>query len=161
MDMLQLEVFDVLVTKLTQLLGCSPTESNEQLLYTIDQRNRDPIEIATVTDTVDEYFDLGTHDNVQISVCLLDQANESLACDVFQTEIQEYNTTILVNMNTKRLFPYGFGDKRFSNIDDSTVGIVSSDGIPFFTATYNRIHVSFHLKLIVIEILATVYKLGL
>ena len=156
-DALQLEIFDVLATKLAQLLGCSPTDANERLLYIIIRQSGDPIEIAEATNTVEEYFDLGTYNDTTITVCLQGTVNGSLTCDALQTEVEVYNTSIVVGPNTKRLFPYGSGDVRFTNIDDSTIGVVSSNGIPFFSGTYNRLHVSSYNNLSVYSLHVYIY----
>lgn len=144
MDTLQLEVFDILTTKLSQLFGCAPTESTETLLYTITPSIGDPIQTADAANTVDDYFNVGSHSIISIKVCVLSRSeNESLSCDEVQPQMQIYNgVTIVVNPNTQRLFPYGPGDVRVSDIDDSTFDVVLSNGIPFLNGTYNTIHVS-------------------
>ena len=136
---LELEIFDVFATKLAQLLACSPTNESDQLLYTITVlETRETIEIAAATDTIDDHFDQGMYE-ASVEVCLL---GSGLSCDE-SSETQTYsNVTIVVGPNTKRLFPYGAGDERVSNIDDVTFDVVSSDGIPLWTSTYNTIHVS-------------------
>ena len=146
MDTLQLEIFDILSTRLAQLLGCAPTEFSDALLYTITMMNRQPIEISEPTSTVDDYFDQGTY-RATVKVCVLMINNSgnssSLSCDDVQTENQTYSdVTIVVGPNTKRLFPYGPGDVKVTDIDDETFSVVSSDGIPFLTDTYNTLHVS-------------------
>lgn len=143
MDTLQLEIFDILSTTLAQLLGCAPTESSDELLYTISLSDRQPIKISEPTSTVDDYFGQGTY-QATVEVCVLsDSGNSSLSCDDVHTENQTYsNVMVVVGPNTKRLFPYGPGDEKISNIDDETFSVVSSDGIPFLTDTYNTLHVS-------------------
>ena len=142
---LQLEIFDVFATMLTQLLGCAATESSDELLFTIAQIDSRPIIITSQdTATVDDYLDQGSY-QATVEVCLLlIQSNDSLSCqDDVETGNRTYSdVTIVVGRNTKRLFPYGAGDTRFSKIDDEIVSIVSSNGIPFFTGTYNTLHVS-------------------
>ena len=139
---LLLEIFDILSIRLAQLLGCAPTESSDELLYTISLSDRQPIKITEPTSTVDDYFDQGTY-RATVEVCVLsDSGNNSLSCDDMHTENETYsNVMIVVGPNTKRLFPYGPGDVRISDIDDETFSIVSSDGIPFLTDTYNTLHV--------------------
>ena len=138
---LQFEIFDILSTKLAQLLGCAATDSSDELLYTISLPDGQPIKISLPNSTVDDYFDQGTY-QATIEVCIL--GNNSLSCDdMMQTENQTYSDVmIVVGPNTKRLFPYGPGDMIVSGIDDETFSIVSSDGIPFLTDTYNILHVS-------------------
>ena len=142
-NILRLEIFDILSTRLAQLLGCAATDSSDELLYTISLSDRQPIKISEPNSTVDDYFDQGSYQaTITVEVCVL--GNDSLSCDgTMQTENQTYSdVTIVVGPNTKRLFPYGPGDVRVSDIDDETFSIVSSDGIPFLTDTYNILHVS-------------------
>ena len=153
MDTLQLEIFDILATRLSQLLGCSPGESSDELLYTIALADRQPIKISEATFTADDYFDQGTY-QATIEVCVLGSSvNDSLSCDDLQTENQTYSdVTIIVGPNTKRLFPYGSGDVIVTNIDDETFSVVSPKGIPFLTGTYNTLHVSYYSRCIVLVI---------
>jgi hypothetical protein len=144
---LRLEIFDILATRLAQLLGCAATDSSDLLLYTISLSDGQPIKISLPDSTVDDYFDQGTYPaTITVEVCVLGYSgNDSLSCVDMQTENQTYsNVMIVVGPNTKRLFPYGPGDVRISGIDDETFSIVSSDGIPFLTDTYNILHVSCH-----------------
>ena len=138
---LRLEIFDILSTTLAQLLGCAATDSSDELLYTISLSDRQLIKTSEPNSTVDDYFDQGTY-QATIEVCIL--GNDSFSCDdMMQTENQTYSDVmIVVGPNMKRLFPYGPGDEIVSDIDDETFSIVSSDGIPFLTDTYNILHVS-------------------
>lgn len=157
MNTLELEIFDILSTRLAQLLGCAPTESSDVLLYTISLSGRQPIQISEPTSTADDYFDQGTYQaTVEVCVLLSDSGNNrslnlypqnsSLSCDDMRTENVTYmysNVMLVIGPNTKRLFPYGPGDVRITDIDDETFSVVSSNGIPFLTDTYNTLHVSF------------------
>ena len=141
-DALQLEIFDVFSTELSQELGCSPTKTTEQLFYTVTLSHGEIIQLAEDRQTVDEYLGFGTYDGVSIDVCLLSRNSSGPRCDGSRNETQSFeDVTIVVGQNTRRLFPYGAGDSLVSNIDDVSVDVVENTGIPFLTDVYNRLHV--------------------
>ena len=114
------------------------------LLYTIHIPTYNPSYVHIIEDSNNwiyaDYLDVGNY-SVNVSVCLY--AGIKYYC--FGSSIDLGSVRLVVEPNSKRLFPYGnnyYLDSRAEDVDDIALAVRVSNSLPFFDKYYNELYVS-------------------